>query len=163
MNVNDFTSNPSAKKFAEQVESATNDLSAKARRLIDDADGKRVVIKDSHGKELLAVPLTYGVVGGALAALAAPQLAAVAAVGGYFAKLKVSVEPANHVISQHLADNEQPDGEPEFVDTAPVTSQNAENARADFHHEERTQPEEGFNPERAVDNGEDVPKHSPEF
>lgn len=78
--------------FVEQIEVAGEDLVSKIKELIADANAKRVVLRDSHGRELISVPLTVGMAGGALAVLAAPILAAVAAVGGAVARVRVDVE-----------------------------------------------------------------------
>lgn len=79
-------------KFVEKIEVAGEDLVSKVKELFADAGAKRVVLRDSDGRELISVPLTIGVAGGALAVLAAPMLAAVAAVGGAVAKVRVDVE-----------------------------------------------------------------------
>lgn len=79
-------------KFIEQIEVTGEDLVSKVKELFADAGAKRVVLRDSDGRELISVPLTIGVAGGALAVLAAPMLAAVAAVGGAVAKVRVDIE-----------------------------------------------------------------------
>lgn len=79
-------------RFIEQIEVAGVDAVAKVKELFSDATAKRVVLRDSDGRELISVPLTLGVAGGALAVLAAPALAAVAAVGGAVAKVRIDVE-----------------------------------------------------------------------
>lgn len=79
-------------KFIEQIEVAGEDLVSKIKELFADAGAKRVILRDSDGRELISVPLTLGVAGGALAVLAAPMLAAVAAVGAAMAKVRVDVE-----------------------------------------------------------------------
>lgn len=79
-------------KFIEQIEVAGEDLVSKVKELFADASAKRVVLRDSDGRELISVPLTIGVAGGALAVLAAPMLAAVAAVGGAVARVRIDIE-----------------------------------------------------------------------
>lgn len=79
-------------KFIEQIEVAGEDLVSKVKELFADASAKRVVLRNSEGHELISVPLTIGVAGGAVAVLVAPMLAAVAAVGGALAKVRVDIE-----------------------------------------------------------------------
>ena len=82
----------SDKTFTERIEVAGNDLVERVKELARDADAKRVVIRDEHDKELLAFPLSWGVAGGAVAVLAAPLLAAVAAVGALASNVRLEVE-----------------------------------------------------------------------
>jgi hypothetical protein len=79
-------------KFVEQIEVAGEDLVAKVKELFADANAKRVILRDSEGRELVSIPLTLGMAGGAIAVLAAPALAAVAAVGGAIARVRVDIE-----------------------------------------------------------------------
>ena len=79
-------------RFVEQIEVAGEDLVAKVKELFADANAKRVILRDAEGRELVSVPLTLGMAGGAFAVLAAPALAAVAAVGGAIAKVRVDIE-----------------------------------------------------------------------
>lgn len=81
--------------FTHRIEVAGSELVDRVKELAKDADARRVVIRDQDDKELLAFPLSWGVAGGALAVMAAPMLAAVAAVGGALAKVKLEVERTN--------------------------------------------------------------------
>lgn len=78
--------------FTERIETTGAELTERVKELARQADTRRVVIKDQGGKELLSLPLTWGVAGGALAVVAAPLLAAVAAVGGAMAHVRLEVE-----------------------------------------------------------------------
>lgn len=78
--------------FTERIETTGAELTERVKELAKQADTRRVVIKDQDGKELLSLPLTWGVAGGALAVVAAPLLAAVAAVGGAMANVRLEVE-----------------------------------------------------------------------
>ncbi len=80
------------RKWTQRIEVAGEELVDQVKHLFDDANAKRVVIRDQKDRELLAVPLTVGVAGGALTVLAAPVLAAVAAVGGAVARVRLDVE-----------------------------------------------------------------------
>lgn len=98
-------------RFIEQIEVTGEDLVSKIKELFADTSAKRVVLRDSEGRELISVPLTLGMAGGALAVLAAPMLAAVAAVGGAVARVRVDIEretpppgPVNDAPSDPAAD-----------------------------------------------------------
>lgn len=83
-------------KWTQRMEVAGEELVDQVKTLFDDANAKRVVIRDQQDRELLAVPLTLGVAGGAITVLAAPVLAAVAAIGGVVAKARLDVERVDH-------------------------------------------------------------------
>ena len=78
--------------FIENLEVAGQDLVNVIKNLFEDAGAKRVTIRNEEGKQLLTVPLTYGVAGGALAFLVAPVLTLVATIGGAVARLRLEVE-----------------------------------------------------------------------
>ena len=80
------------KTFTERIEVAGSDLVERVKELAKDADAKRVIIRDQEDKELISFPLSWGVAGGALAVFATPLLAAVAAIGGLAAKVRLEVE-----------------------------------------------------------------------
>ncbi|WP_181010004.1 DUF4342 domain-containing protein [Ornithinimicrobium sufpigmenti] len=82
----------SGRTFTERFETTGAELTERVKELAREADTRRVVIKDQDGKELMSVPLTWGMAGGALAVVASPLLAAVAAVGGAMAKVRLEVE-----------------------------------------------------------------------
>ena len=80
------------RKFTERIEVAGEELVDQIKTLYKDANAKRVIIRDQKDRELLSVPLTLGVAGGAIAVLGAPVLAAVAAIGGAVARVRLDVE-----------------------------------------------------------------------
>jgi hypothetical protein len=82
----------SGRTFNERIETTGAELADRVKELARQADTRRVVIRDQTGKELISLPLTWGVAGGALAVMAAPFLAAVAAIGGAVAKVRLEVE-----------------------------------------------------------------------
>lgn len=92
--------------FTERIEVAGKDLVDRIKELATDADAKRVVIRDQEEKELLSVPLTWGFAGGAVAVVAAPVLAAVAAIGGLAARFSLDV-----VRTEDPADDDVPTGD----------------------------------------------------
>ncbi|MFX0539521.1 DUF4342 domain-containing protein [Ornithinimicrobium sp. Y1847] len=83
---------PTGRTWTERMEVAGSDLLGRVKDLAKDADAKRVIIKNDKDEEMLAFPLSWGVAGGALAVVAAPMLAAVAAIGGAVANVKLEVE-----------------------------------------------------------------------
>lgn len=82
----------SGRTFTQRIETTGGELVDRVRELAREADTRRVVIKDQSGKELMRLPLTWGMAGGAVAVLTAPLLAVVAAVGGAMAKVRLEVE-----------------------------------------------------------------------
>ena len=78
--------------FTEKIEVAGDKLAATVKNLFEDAGAKRVTIRTQDGKELMSIPLTFGVAGGALAFIIAPLLSTVAVIGGAVAKLTLEIE-----------------------------------------------------------------------
>ncbi len=78
--------------FTEKIEVAGDQLLATVKTLYADANAKRVTIRSQDGRELLAMPLTAGLAGGALAFMVAPVLTVVAAIGGAIANVTLEVE-----------------------------------------------------------------------
>jgi len=66
------------------------DLIAKVKKLINEGNIRRVIIKDKEGKVIFEIPLTFGVVG----ALIAPQLAAIGAIAALLTEATIVVEKA---------------------------------------------------------------------
>jgi hypothetical protein len=64
------------------------ELIAKVKSLVNEGNIRRIIIKDEHGKTLIELPLTIGVVG----ALLAPMLAAVGAIAALVTKCTIVVE-----------------------------------------------------------------------
>ncbi|QGF24675.1 DUF4342 domain-containing protein [Raineyella fluvialis] len=81
-----------ARTFIEQIEVTGDQLVLTIKKLYADADARRVVIRNAEGRELLSVPLTIGLAGGALTVFTAPVLAAVAAIGGTLAQVHLDIE-----------------------------------------------------------------------
>jgi hypothetical protein len=66
------------------------DLIGRIKKLINEGNIRRVIIKDKEGKVVFEIPLTLGVVG----ALIAPQLAAIGAIAALLTEATVVVEKA---------------------------------------------------------------------
>jgi hypothetical protein len=69
-----------------------DDLVTKVKELIHQGNIRRITIKNDEGGTLIEIPLTIGVVGGAIAATIFPVVAALGAIGALVARLKVVIE-----------------------------------------------------------------------
>lgn len=65
-----------------------DELLSRVKELVREGNVRRIIIKDEHGKSIVEIPLTVGVVG----VLLAPALAAVGAVAALVADCTISVE-----------------------------------------------------------------------
>jgi hypothetical protein len=81
---------PTKKKEPKQESFQVNGehLLAKVKELIREGNVRKITIKDKNGKELVAFPLTIGVVG----AVVAPVLAAIGAIAALVGECTISVE-----------------------------------------------------------------------
>lgn len=77
--------------FTEKVEIVGSSLVATVKNLMADASVRRVVIRNAEGRQLLSIPMTAGIAGGAVAILLAPLMSALAVLGGAVAKLKLEI------------------------------------------------------------------------
>lgn len=78
--------------FTERMDVSGSQLVERVKEIAQDANARKVTVRDQQGKELLTVPLGWGAAGGAITLFAAPWLAVLAAVGGAVAKVKIEVE-----------------------------------------------------------------------
>jgi hypothetical protein len=69
---------------------AGDDLVAKVKELVREGNIRRIIIKNEEGKELIEIPLTWGVVG----ALLLPVWAAVGAIAALVTDCTIVVEKA---------------------------------------------------------------------
>jgi hypothetical protein len=72
----------------EQFKVHGKDLSAKIKELIHEGNVRRIIVKDEHGHTFMEIPLTVAAIG----VVAAPIVAAVAAIAGMVANFTVVVE-----------------------------------------------------------------------
>ncbi len=77
--------------FVEEIEVAGNQLVERVKDLIQEGNTRRLVVRNMDGKELLQIPLTYGVVAGGLFAYLAPLLAALGALAALVTRVKLEV------------------------------------------------------------------------
>lgn len=64
----------------------------KIKELIHQGNIRRITLKNEAGHTLIEIPLTVGIVGGAIAVTIAPILAAIGAIGALVARLTISIE-----------------------------------------------------------------------
>jgi hypothetical protein len=76
----------------EQFKVHGKDLAAKIKELIHEGNVRRIIVKDEHGHTFMEIPLTVAAVG----VVAAPIVAAVAAIAGMVANFTVVVERNAH-------------------------------------------------------------------
>lgn len=76
------------KSKMEDFKVSGENLLKKVKELIKEGNVRKITIKDKEGKELVAFPLTFGVVGAVLA----PILAAVGALAALIGECTISVE-----------------------------------------------------------------------
>lgn len=78
--------------FMEKFEIAGNQLVDTLRRVIDEGNARRVVVKNARGRELFSLPLSVGAAGGGLLVFAHPVVAGAVALAGMAGKLRLEVE-----------------------------------------------------------------------
>ena len=76
---NQTQAEPKKRRWVEEIEVTGNRLVERVEELLQESSTKRVVIKSQEGKELMSVPLTFGMVAGGILTLGAPLLAALGA------------------------------------------------------------------------------------
>lgn len=67
-------------------------LVSKIKELINQGNIRRIIIKNEEGRVLIEIPLTVGVIGGAIGAAIFPVVAAVGVIGAMVAHLTVVIE-----------------------------------------------------------------------
>lgn len=80
------------KTFTEELQVAGNQLVERLQELVQQGNIRRLIIRDAAGRTILEVPLTLGVVGGAVVAIWAPFIAAVGAVAALVARVHIVIE-----------------------------------------------------------------------
>jgi hypothetical protein len=77
--------------WVEQIEVAGGQLIDRVKELAQEGNTKRVIIRTQDGRELMAVPLTVGVVAGGILTFGAPLLAALGALAALVSRVKLDV------------------------------------------------------------------------
>lgn len=99
---------PTKRTWVDEVEVAGNQLLERIKDLLAEGNARRVVIKTRDGKELMAMPLTVGVVGGGLFTLAAPVWAAIGAFAALASQVKLEVLREEPIETKEVVSEEKP-------------------------------------------------------
>ncbi|WP_180272026.1 DUF4342 domain-containing protein [Actinomyces ruminis] len=81
-----------ARTVVDWITVAGDQLIATVKQLVADGNVRRVILRDSSGREFLSVPLTASAVVGGITVLAAPVLAAIGVVAAMVAEVTLEVE-----------------------------------------------------------------------
>jgi hypothetical protein len=77
--------------FSEEIEVQGRQLVERVKELLHEGNVRKLSVKDAKGKYLLEIPLTVGVVAGGVLVLTAPMMAALSALAGLVANVKIEV------------------------------------------------------------------------
>ncbi|BAY11693.1 DUF4342 domain-containing protein [Calothrix sp. NIES-2098] len=88
---------PEEKVAVEEFSINGDALVTKFKELIHQGNIRRIIIKNQEGGTLIEIPLTVGVVGGAIGAALFPVLAAVGVIGAMVAHLTIVVEKRDNL------------------------------------------------------------------
>ncbi len=77
--------------FSDKFQSAGDQLLDSIKRLASESNVRKIVISNGDGKQLLTVPMNAGILVGGVAVIAAPTLAAIAALATLFSSFTVEV------------------------------------------------------------------------
>ena len=83
---------PQESVTVEEFKISGDALVAKIKDLIHQSNIRRIIIKNESGRTLIEIPLTVGVIGGAVGAAFFPVVAALGVIGAMVAHLTVVVE-----------------------------------------------------------------------
>ncbi|MEO0534291.1 MAG: DUF4342 domain-containing protein [Cyanobacteria bacterium P01_A01_bin.123] len=84
--------NDQEKVTVEEFKVSGDALVAKIKELIHQGNIRRIIIKNQNGHTLIEIPMTVGVIGGAIGAVIFPVVAAVAVIGAMVTHLTVVIE-----------------------------------------------------------------------
>jgi hypothetical protein len=76
------------KTYTEEFEVNGEELLAKIKDLVHEGNIRRMIIRNEEGRNLIDIPLTFGIVG----ALLVPQLAAIGAIAALLSRGTIVVE-----------------------------------------------------------------------
>lgn len=85
-------SEPNAENTTEEFVVNSDNLVSKVQELINESNVRRILIKNAEGRVLLEIPLTAGLVGGAVGLAFFAPLVAIASVGMLVARFTLVVE-----------------------------------------------------------------------
>ncbi|NDR54149.1 DUF4342 domain-containing protein [Actinomyces sp. 565] len=98
---------------------AGDQLIATVKQLVADGNVRRVILRDSSGREFLSVPLTASAVVGGITVLAAPVLAAIGVVAAMVAEVTLEVERVDRGSSTNGESGVDPTGEEPLPNPGP--------------------------------------------
>lgn len=93
------------KVTVEEFKVSGDALVAKIKELIHQGNIRRIIIKNQNGYTLIEIPMTVGVIGGAIGAAIFPVVAAVAVIGAMVTHLTVVIERQASSQSSDSEDN----------------------------------------------------------
>ncbi len=76
---------------SEEIEVAGNELVDRVKELMQESNVRRLIIRNQENEVLVEIPLTAALLGGGVAVLVAPLLAAVGGIAAFLAKVKIEV------------------------------------------------------------------------
>lgn len=79
------------KTLTEEIEVAGNQLVDQVKRLVEQGNIRRLIIRNADDNVILEMPLTVGAVAGGAIVLAAPWLAALGAFAALVARVKIEI------------------------------------------------------------------------
>ena len=79
------------KTLTEEIEVAGNQLVDQVKRLVEQGNVRRLIIRNADDNVILEMPLTVGAVAGGAIVLAAPWLAALGAFAALVARVKIEI------------------------------------------------------------------------
>ncbi|MDJ0795879.1 MAG: DUF4342 domain-containing protein [Calothrix sp. MO_167.B12] len=83
---------PKEKVKSEEFKISGDVLVAKIKELIHQGNIRRIIIKNEEGNTLIEIPMTVGVIGGAIGAAFFPVLAAIGVIGAMVTHLTIVIE-----------------------------------------------------------------------
>ncbi|MBE9075707.1 DUF4342 domain-containing protein [Romeria aff. gracilis LEGE 07310] len=83
---------PNQKVTVEEFKISGDSLVAMVKDLIHQGNIRRIIIKNEEGRTLIEIPLTVGVIGGAIGTAVFPVVAAAGVIGAMVAHLTVVIE-----------------------------------------------------------------------
>ena len=77
--------------FTEKIQAAGDQLVDTVKRLASEGNVRKITLRGKDGRELFSLPLGAGVLVGGVAVLAAPTIAAIAAIATLFSSVTIEI------------------------------------------------------------------------
>ena len=78
-------------RWTEEIEVAASELVDRVKKLIQEGNVRRLIIREADGDVILEVPLTAGAIVGSAVAVFAPLLAAVGAMAALLTRVRIEI------------------------------------------------------------------------